>query len=301
MGSGKAKKPSKLSHRNPKNKGRPIGPKTKKTKADSHTKSKKKKEKKQRLSNGGGNGNPTDEKASNQNSQNDNGLRDSAEVQPASASAQLSFFLDKFQSANGVQLSSLELESFNDKCILDLSESLDQDVSSLLKHVKEAFGPSWKQELCGKDLVDGKIDPGSPAVLIISTSALRAIELLRGFRLLTNECRAAKLFSKHMKVEEQVSLLKNRINIASGTPNRIKKLIDIEALGLSRLSVIVLDMHPDVKGYSLITLPQVRDEFWDLYKNYFHDRLQQGSLRLGLYGPLTSGKELKGKKRGPNE
>ncbi|KAG5552303.1 hypothetical protein RHGRI_010397 [Rhododendron griersonianum] len=39
---------------------------------------------------------------------------------------------------------------------------------------------------------------------------------------------------------------------------RIKKLIDVEALGLSRLAVIVLDMHTDVKGYSLFTLPQVR-------------------------------------------
>lgn len=39
---------------------------------------------------------------------------------------------------------------------------------------------------------------------------------------------------------------------------RIKKLIDIEALGLSRLQVIVLDMHTDVKGYSLLSLPQIR-------------------------------------------
>ncbi|CAK9185786.1 unnamed protein product, partial [Ilex paraguariensis] len=55
----------------------------------------------------------------------------------------------------------------------------------------------------------------------------------------------------------------------------IKKLIDVEALGLSRLAVIVLDMHADVKGYSLFTLPQIRDEFWDLYKSYFHPRLLQ--------------------------
>ena len=56
----------------------------------------------------------------------------------------------------------------------------------------------------------------------------------------------------------QVSLLKKRVNIGSGTPSRIKKLIDIEALGLSRLDMIVLDMHADVKGFSLFTLPQVR-------------------------------------------
>lgn len=66
---------------------------------------------------------------------------------------------------------------FADKCIVDMST--DQDVESLGKHVKAAFGPSWKEELCDKRLLEGKVDPGSPAVLIISTSALRSIELLR--------------------------------------------------------------------------------------------------------------------------
>ncbi|KAG5552293.1 hypothetical protein RHGRI_010394 [Rhododendron griersonianum] len=93
-------------------------------------------------------------------------------------------------------------------------------------------------------------------------------------------------FSKHMKVEEQVAVLKNRVNIGCGTPSRIQKLIDVEALGLSRLAVIVLDRHTDVKGYSLFTLPQVRDEFWDLYKCYFHPRLLQVDLRICLYGPV---------------
>lgn len=57
--------------------------------------------------------------------------------------------------------------------------STDQDVESLGKRVKAAFGPSWKEELCDKRLLEGKVDPGSPAVLIIRTSALRSIELLR--------------------------------------------------------------------------------------------------------------------------
>ncbi|KAH7573378.1 hypothetical protein ACOSP7_007025 [Xanthoceras sorbifolium] len=218
-------------------------------------------------------------------------------VQPASASEQLGFFLNEFQSANDIHLSSLELESIKESCFLELSKSLDQDVKTLEKHMKESFGPSWKEALCEKHLVEGKIDPGCPAVLIISSSALRSIELLRGFRSLTKECRAVKLFSKHMKVEEQVSSLKNRVNIGSGTPSRIKKLIDIEALGISRIAVIVLDMHADVKGYSLFTLPQVRDEFWDLYKTYFHQRLLQGDLQLCLYGPIPDGNVLKGKRR----
>ena len=39
---------------------------------------------------------------------------------------------------------------------------------------------------------------------------------------------------------------------------RIKKLIDIEALSLSRLKLVVLDMQKDAKSFNLFTLPQVR-------------------------------------------
>ncbi|KAF9593471.1 hypothetical protein IFM89_023288, partial [Coptis chinensis] len=67
----------------------------------------------------------------------------------------------------------------------------------------------------------------------------------------------------------------------------IKKLIDVDALGLSRLSVIVMDMHTDAEGYSLLTLPQVSEEFWDLYKSHFHHLKVQGDLRICLYGPIS--------------
>ncbi|XP_030470283.1 protein CMS1 [Syzygium oleosum] len=216
---------------------------------------------------------------------------------PASASEQLGFFLAQYQSANGVHLSSLELDSIGDTCILELSQGPELDVDSPGKQIKAAFGPSWKGVLYEGTLEQGKIDPGSPAIIAITASAIRTIELLRGFRSLTRVCHPAKLFSKHIKVEEQVAMLKNRVNIACGTPNRIKKLIDIEALGLSRLSVILLDMHTDVKGYSLLTLPQVRDEFWDLYKNYFHERVVKGNLQICLFGPVNITNEIKGKSR----
>lgn len=39
---------------------------------------------------------------------------------------------------------------------------------------------------------------------------------------------------------------------------RIKKLIDMEALSLSRLKLVVLDMQRDPKSFNLFTLPQVR-------------------------------------------
>lgn len=265
MGSRKAEKASKTSlDKNPKRR-LPLGPNKPKIKKINKNKSK--------------------NKENLNNSTRSNNAEPKA-TSVGSPSQQLHFFLDQFQSSNGIQLSSIELESFNDSCILELSQGFPQDATTLGKHLKAAFESSWKEVLCEGQLLEGKVDPGNPAVLIISTSALRSLEFIRGVRSLTRECHAAKLFSKHMKVEDQVTVLQNRVNIASGTPSRIKKLIDMEALGLSRLAVIVLDMHTDVKGYSLFTLPQVRNEFWDLHKSYFHQRLIQGDVRICLYGHL---------------
>ncbi|KAJ4847494.1 hypothetical protein Tsubulata_011387 [Turnera subulata] len=289
MGSGKAERSEKAKSKG--NKNTPLLTNPKPTKF----KNKKKHHPPPRL--GGSKKKPIPQTKNNQPNNNNNNEAE-AVVPPATTSQQLRFFIDEFQSANGVQLSTLELESIKDSSFVELSPQLGgQDVEHLGKHMKAVFGSSWKQALSQGQLVEGNIDPGSPAVLIISTSALRCIELLRGVRSLTKECHAVKLFSKHMKVEEQVALLKNRVNFASGTPNRLKKLIDIEALGLSRLTMILLDMHTDVKGYSLLTLPQVRDEFWDLYKSYFHQRLLQGDLRICLFGPIPNDNELRGKKR----
>ncbi|KAL7081458.1 hypothetical protein ACP275_14G041400 [Erythranthe tilingii] len=210
-------------------------------------------------------------------------------VQWANVLQQRSFFVNQYESANRVRLSSLELDSLPETCMLELCQSPAQNqntTGNLGEHVKVAFGSSWKEVLCGKYLKQGKVDTGSPALLVISASALRSLDFLRELRNLTQDCHPAKLFSKHMKVEEQVSMLENRVNIATGTPNRIKKLIDMEVLKLSRLAVIVFDMHTDVKGYSLFSLPQVRDEFWDLYKAYFHQPWLEGKLRFCLYGPV---------------
>ncbi|THG09719.1 hypothetical protein TEA_012232 [Camellia sinensis var. sinensis] len=179
MGSGKQEKRSKssLPNKNPKRKRLPLGPnrpqkKKKKTKTTSHKK-----------------------KNNNETKNNNHSVVTAA----ATSAEQLSFFVGQYQSANAIQLSSLELESI--------------------------------------------------------TGAGFAFQSTLSIMLLW-----------------------------------IKKLIDMEALGLTRLAVIVLDMQTDVKGYSLFTLPQVRDEFWDLYKNYLHPRLVQGDLRICLYGliPISS-------------
>lgn len=214
--------------------------------------------------------------------------KDTMLISTAPAAQQLRFFLHHFQSASGFKLSPLELEAFQDTCMVELSHSMDQNVDNFSNHMKAIFDASWKDMLCDGKLLEGKVDSGSPAIIVISTSALRSLELLRGLKLLTRECRPAKLFAKHMKVEDQLTMLKGRVNIACGTPSRIKKLIDMDALLLSRLEVIVVDMQRDAKGYSLFNLPQVSTEFWDLYKTHFNERLLEGHARICFYGPILS-------------
>uniref|UniRef100_A0A7N0UIK5 Uncharacterized protein n=1 Tax=Kalanchoe fedtschenkoi TaxID=63787 RepID=A0A7N0UIK5_KALFE len=130
--------------------------------------------------------------------------KEAVQVKSPSPSQQLEFFLDKFQSVNGVKLSTLELESITENCIVKAPVGHDQDASNLGEHLKFAFGSSWENKLCGTELDQGKIEAGSPAVIIFSTSALRSLDLLRELHPLTRKCQAAKLFSKHMKIENQV-------------------------------------------------------------------------------------------------
>lgn len=208
---------------------------------------------------------------------------DKGNVELGSSREQLDWFISAFQAATGTQLSSLELQEIPENSMLELSNTMDHNIQNLMKHVKAIFGPSWEEVLCEGNVVEGNVEPGCPALLIISSSAIRCVEILRGMKTLTTKCHAAKLFAKHIKIEEQVSILKERVNIAGGTPSRIKKLIEIDALKLSRLSVLMLDMHKDAKGLTLFDVPQVRNEFWELYKAHFHQQVMLSKSQICLY------------------
>jgi len=125
---------------------------------------------------------------------------------------------------------------------------------------------------------------GCPSVIILASSAKRALELLRELPHYGQACRVHKLFSKHMKVEEQVAALKHHLCIAVGTPNRVQKLADLEALDISRLQLMILDMQPDAKQNTLLTLPEVRDDFWSLYRAHLRVRVQAGELKFAMVG-----------------
>ncbi|KAM0195071.1 hypothetical protein ACHAPA_005666 [Fusarium lateritium] len=114
---------------------------------------------------------------------------------------------------------------------------------------------------------------GAPHTLIVAGAGLRAADIVRyvattrwGERK-TNGGRSmrkfqskdnsiAKLFAKHMKVEEQVQFLeKHRTGICVGTPARLMDLIDNGALSLEHLKRLVVDAsHIDQKKRGVLDM-----------------------------------------------
>ncbi|KAI5080901.1 hypothetical protein GOP47_0004084 [Adiantum capillus-veneris] len=185
-------------------------------------------------------------------------------------------------SAPGSSPSQLEcLRSLSEESFVDLqAEGQEREPNNLTKHVKSIFKETWEDSLCK---VDKNKENGNPALLVVCSSATRCVDLLKGLRSLTKACKPAKLFAKHIKVEEQVKALQDYVNIAVGTPNRVKKLIDIGALGLGSLEVVLLDMHEDAKGFTIFTVPQVKNDLLELCKSHLHQHALAGRIKFCLY------------------
>jgi protein CMS1 len=114
----------------------------------------------------------------------------------------------------------------------------------------------------------------SPCVLIICLSARRAVQILKEIAPLN--VRAAKLFAKHMVIEDQVKQLEeSAFGIAIGTPHRILTLAQQGALSLEDTQCIVLDTFLNDKKYSVYTLPDTVPHTQGIIKEYAHPQLQK--------------------------
>ncbi|GAB5031333.1 protein cmss1-like [Nannochloropsis oceanica] len=98
-----------------------------------------------------------------------------------------------------------------------------------------------------------------PFVVLLSSSAVRANELAKDLRMKLRNLKTAKLFAKHLKVDAQVEVLQSEFNaLAVGTPNRLIKLLEMNAMSLARCRLVVLDSSfKDSKSFDLLTLPGV--------------------------------------------
>ncbi|XP_069886496.1 protein CMSS1 isoform X3 [Dipodomys merriami] len=170
----------------------------------------------------------------------------------------------------------IELEELNlpDSCFLQAND-LTHSLSSYLKEIC----PKWMK------LRKNHTEKKSLLMLIICSSAIRALELIRSMTAFRGDSKVMKLFAKHIKVQEQVKLLEKRVvHLGVGTPGRIKELIKQDGLNLNPLKFLVFDWNwRDQKLRRMMDIPEIRKEVFELLEMGVLDLCKSGSLKLGLF------------------
>ncbi|XP_028446341.1 protein CMSS1 isoform X3 [Perca flavescens] len=161
-----------------------------------------------------------------------------------------------------------------DSCFLS-SNDLTHTLSSYLKQVCPKWSKIQKQHT----------EKSSVVLLIVCSSALRAIELIKQLTAFKGEAKALKLFAKHIKIEEQVKLLQKGVtHIGVGTPGRISALIEKEGLGLQALRYVVLDWNwRDQKLRRMVDVPEVKLDFMKLLESGILNGCKEDKIKIGLF------------------
>ncbi|XP_078002778.1 protein CMSS1 isoform X1 [Phascolarctos cinereus] len=175
-----------------------------------------------------------------------------------------------------IKRSVIELEELKlpDSCFLPAND-LSHSLSSYLKQIC----PKWAK------LRRNHKEKKSLVMLIICSSALRALELIRSMAAFKGDCKVLKLFAKHIKIQEQVKLLeKGVVHLGVGTPGRIKALIQQDVLNLNSLKYLVFDWNwRDQKLRRLMDIPEIRKEVLELLEMRLISLCRAESLKLGLF------------------
>ncbi|CAG8982954.1 hypothetical protein HYALB_00003532 [Hymenoscyphus albidus] len=159
----------------------------------------------------------------------------------------------KFES----DLSSIELE---DKYIpaSEIHDTTSWDKPRILDNL-----PGFLEKFAGNStkLWSASKKSGAPHTIMVTAAGLRAAEIARIMRKFqTKDATVAKLFAKHIKLQDSVKFLKStRTGIAVGTPTRLKDLMDDGALDVDRLERIVIDAsHIDIKKRGILDMKETQ-------------------------------------------
>ncbi|XP_076466631.1 uncharacterized protein C3orf26 homolog [Babylonia areolata] len=167
----------------------------------------------------------------------------------------------------------------------DATLSVDTDFfpanqhQSAADYLKEVL-PGWQVAV-----EKAKLSPGSPLLLVLCSSAIRAVQLNRELKsFLGKDCKTAKLFAKHMKLEEQKTFLEKKVCHASiGTPNRVQALLESGSLKLDHVHAVVLDWNwRDIKLKRMVDVPDVRRDLTLLLKEHAVQHVTNTPCRVAL-------------------
>ncbi|CAD0099635.1 unnamed protein product, partial [Aureobasidium mustum] len=120
----------------------------------------------------------------------------------------------------------------------------------------EQFKDERRSDKPGKTLSDAVKQKSTPHTIVIAASGIRAADLTRALRKFqTKESLIAKLFAKHIKLQEAIKMVKeSKIGMGVGTPQRLIDLFD----DAGRLERIIIDAsHIDSKKRGILDMQEV--------------------------------------------
>ncbi|XP_022089889.1 protein CMSS1-like [Acanthaster planci] len=178
------------------------------------------------------------------------------------------------------KLSPIELDDLQ----LNESHFLSPNLSSQpLSTYLESAILNWRRDIEAKRPKAAK----TCLLLLLTASARRAVDLNREAAAFKGkQCVSAKLFSKHMKIQDQADFLaKNRVQFAVGTPNRIAALLQQDVLNLAGTRYLVLDWNwRDVKFKRMCDIPELKTDLFGLFEKYVIPQAKTGDrLKIGIF------------------
>lgn len=178
-------------------------------------------------------------------------------------------------------------EKWSDATILSVG---DVSSTSLVDVVRNAAGGDYG---ISSDWVKGTT-PGV-AALVLAASAVRAVQLAPS---LYDGTPVAKLFSKHLKVDEQRSWLqkhsrKSLVRSAVGTAKRVHMLCDAGHLTMAHTKVIVIDCQRDAKKQNILDMSGPRNELFSYIHDHVRPLLKESKLKIVIQVPLEDEQAIK--------
>eukprot|EP01083_Nonionella_stella_P082714 228365_1 len=197
------------------------------------------------------------------------------EITQMSPSAQAEHFSKLYSEACQVQLSNLESPIEESHFVWVGDHSLPRLPACIKSEMSD-----WRSKLVAGNL---NAPAGSPSVLVVTYSARRAVEIIRTLKTLGSRTSVCKLFSKHMKVEEQVKALESQISSGVGTPNRLLKLASQGALSCESLELLIVDLGRDAKQRHMFDMKEIRRDFFEFFQKFVETQVRDSNAKICLF------------------
>ncbi|XP_077150252.1 protein CMSS1 isoform X2 [Ranitomeya variabilis] len=170
----------------------------------------------------------------------------------------------------------IEMEEFK---LSDHSFAKENDLTHTLSSYLREICPKWSK------LSKNHKEKKSVLLLVVCSSALRTLELIKLTNAFKGDTKIMKLFAKHLKIKDQIKWLEsNVIHLGVGTPERIKALIEQDGLSLQSLKYLVLDWNwRDKKQRRMVDIPEVKKSMVELLESGLIAACRDGSVKIGLF------------------